>query len=104
MPSSADPNTVWLKKHLNLWKAKTCQEGNDEMRLKSYEKIINKAMTKARYRHPAKCKAEMLSVVKIYRGLSPQFEKFVFDNGDVSQLLNLNGTIPVCQKTIAKTF
>ena len=40
----------------------------------------------------------MLNTVKIYRGLSPQFEKFVFDNGDVAQLLNLNGTIPVDYK------
>jgi len=91
MPSSADP--VWLKKHLNVWKTKTSEA--DNMRMKAYEKIITKSLNKAKYRHPSKCKAEVLNVVKIYRGLSPQFEKFVFDNGDVAHLLNLNGTIPV---------
>lgn len=68
------------------------------MRVKAFEKIINKSMNKAKYRHPSKCKMEVLNVLKIYRGLSPQFEKFVFDNGEVAQLLNLNGTIPVDYK------
>ena len=53
------------------------------MRLKGFEKIISKSINKAKYRHPSKCKAEILSTVKIYRGLSPQFERFVFDNGDI---------------------
>ncbi len=65
------------------------------MRLKAYEKMVTKSMSKAKYRHSSKCKAEVLNTVKFYRGLSPQFEKFVFDNGEVADLLNLNGTIPV---------
>lgn len=101
MPSSSsntDQNSsVWLKKHLNVWKARTTSEA-DAMRLKAYEKIISKSLNKTKYRHPSKCKSEVLNAVKIYRGLSPQFEKFVFDNGDVAQLLNLNGTIPVDYK------
>lgn len=98
MPSSStDQNSsVWLKKHLNVWKARTSEA--DAMRLKAYEKIISKSLNKTKYRHPSKCKSEVLNTVKIYRGLSPQFEKFVFDNGDVAQLLNLNGTIPVDYK------
>jgi len=91
---------VWLRKHLNVWKAKTQGDSGSggssgAMRLKAFEKIISKSINKAKYRHPSKCKAEVLSTLKIYRGLSPQFEKFVFDNGEVAQLLNLNGTIPV---------
>lgn len=89
---------VWLRKHLNVWKARSQADSSGNsgaMRLKGFEKIISKSINKAKYRHPSKCKAEILSTVKIYRGLSPQFERFVFDNGDIAQLLNLNGTIPV---------
>jgi len=90
---------IWLRKHLNVWKARSQAESGSgssgAMRLKTFEKIISKSINKAKYRHPSKCKAEVLSTVKIYRGLSPQFENFVFDNGDIAQLLNLNGTIPV---------
>ena len=58
MPSSTDPqNAVWLKKHLNVWKAKSSEA--DAMRLKAYEKIITKSMNKAKYRHPNKCKSEV---------------------------------------------
>ena len=87
-----------MRKHLNVWKARSQADSSGKsgaMRLKGFEKIISKSINKAKYRHPSKCKAEILSTVKIYRGLSPQFESFVFDNGDIAQLLNLNGTIPV---------
>jgi ESCRT-I complex subunit TSG101 len=30
-----------------------------------------------------------------YRGLRPELDVFVFDNGEERSLLNLNGTIPV---------
>ena len=98
---------MWLRKHLNVWKAKTQGDSGSggssgAMRLKAFEKIISKSINKAKYRHPSKCKAEVLSTLKIYRGLSPQFEKFVFDNGEVAQLLNLNGTIPVEYKVAYK--
>jgi len=104
MPSSAssssDPaqpnNNLWLKKHLNVWKARSSEA--ESMRLKAYEKVVAKAVGKAKYRHPSKCKNEVFNTVKIYRGLTPQFDKFVFDNGDVAQMLNLNGTIPVDYK------
>ena len=84
---------------MNVWKARSQTESSSgAMRLKTFEKIITKSINKAKYRHPSKCKTEVLATLKIYRGLSPQFEKFVFDNGDVAQLLNLNGTIPVDYK------
>jgi len=90
---------IWLRKHLNVWKARSQTESSSgAMRLKTFEKIITKSINKAKYKHPSKCKTEVLATLKIYRGLSPQFEKFVFDNGDVAQLLNLNGTIPVDYK------
>ena len=99
MPSSASSsappqpnNNLWLKKHLNVWKARSSEA--ESMRLKAYEKVVAKAVGKAKYRHPSKCKNEVFNTVKIYRGLTPQFDKFVFDNGDVAQMLNLNGTIP----------
>ena len=97
MPASSNtdqPNqSPWLRKHLNVWKTRTSEA--EAMRLKTYEKIVSKALSKAKYRHPSKCKNEVFNTVKIYRGLTPQFEKFVFDNGDVTQMLNLTGTIPV---------
>ena len=71
---------------------------SEVIRMKAYEKIVSKALNKAKYRHVSKCKSEILNAVKIYRGLSPQFETFTFDNGDEKQLLNLHGTIPVDYK------
>ena len=97
MPASSNtdqPNhSPWLRKHLNVWKTRTSEA--EAMRLKTYEKIVSKALGKAKYRHPSKCKNEVFNTVKIYRGLTPQFEKFVFDTGEVTQMLNLTGTIPV---------
>ena len=68
------------------------------MKMKAYEKIVSKALSKAKYRHANKCKSEVLNAMKIYRGLSPKFEKFIFDNGEEKDLLNLVGTIPVDYK------
>lgn len=95
MPSTqaSGRDQVWLKKHLNVWKTKSTEA--EAMRMKAYEKVVSKALNKAKYRHITKCKTEVLNAVKIYRGLSPQFEAFIFDNGDEKQLLNLHGTIPV---------
>jgi len=112
-PSSGRDHQIWLKKHLNVWKTKSTNKSSSNigsahssgkteethlMKMKAYEKIVSKALSKAKYRHVNKCKSEVLNVMKIYRGLSPKFEKFIFDNGEEKDLLNLVGTIPVDYK------
>jgi ESCRT-I complex subunit TSG101 len=84
---------LWIKKHLSVWKRRSSEAG--VMRQKSYEKIITKAVAKGKYKNPDKARADTLSVVKCYIGLTPKYEQFVFDNGDEVNLLNVNGTIPV---------
>lgn len=87
-------NSVWLKKRLAVWKTKSSDSAG-QMRHKSAEKIVTKAVGKAKYRHPEIAKTDVLSVVRVYKGLSPELDKFVFDDGNEKSLINVNGTIPV---------
>ncbi len=65
------------------------------MRNKAFEKLISKGLSKARYRHPEVCRRDLVSVLHSFRGLAPDFDRFVFDDGDEKNLVNVNGTIPV---------
>ena len=89
---------LWLQSELffsnSVDMMKNLSGNSGAMRLKGFEKIISKSINKAKYRHPSKCKAEILSTVKIYRGLSPQFERFVFDNGDIGVARDMFSRIP----------
>ena len=44
------------------------------------------------------CKRDLLSALKVYRGLQPESDTFVFNDGRELNLVNLNGTIPVTYK------
>ena len=89
---------ILKNRNIQLYSKTSFDLESEVIRMKAYEKIVSKALNKAKYRHVSKCKSEILNAVKIYRGLSPQFETFTFDNGDEKQLLNLHGTIPVDYK------
>ncbi len=95
MPSTSASveNSVWLKKRLDKWKNRSSE--HEAMRKKANEKLVSKGLAKGKYRFVEAAKQELLDAVRVYRGLSPQVEKFVFDNGDEKQLVNVNGTIPV---------
>ena len=64
-------------------------------RNKAFEKLISKSLSKGKYKHPESCRRDLTSLLRSYRGLAPQFDTFVFDNGEEKSLLNLNGTIPI---------
>ncbi len=69
------------------------------MKNKTYEKIVTKGLSKAKYKHTDACKRDLLSVLASYKGLQPKLDTFVFDSGDERTLLNLNGTIPIIYRS-----
>lgn len=69
-----------------------------DMKNKAFEKLVVKSLAKVKYRFPEVCKRDVLAVLAGYRGLAPQHDTFVFDNGEEMPLLNVNGTIPIVYK------
>ena len=65
------------------------------MKNKAFEKLIVKSLSKLKYRFSDTCKRDLVSVLASYRGLAPQHDTFVFDDGEEKPLLNVNGTIPI---------
>ena len=67
-------------------------------RSKSTEKSVAKILTKIKARYLDAAKNDVIQVLRMYRGLSPDLGNFVFDNGDERRLANVSGTIPVVYK------
>ncbi len=68
------------------------------MRNKAFEKLVTKGLTKSRYRNVETSRRDILSVLASNRGLAPDYDQFVFDDGSARHLVNVNGTIPVVYK------
>lgn len=66
------------------------------MKQKTDEKLVTKVLARSKsYRQMDTVRLEMVNVLRHYRGLKPELDVFVFDNGEERNLVNLNGTIPV---------
>ena len=67
----------------------------NKTRNKAFEKLVSKGLSKSRYRNSETCRRDVLSVLGSFRGLAPDYDVFVFDDGVERSLVNVNGTIPV---------
>lgn len=63
----------------------------------NHEQVVSQAVAN-RYQNAEKTKMDVMTALHNYRGLSPKLDKFVFNDGSDSELLNLDGTIPVRYK------
>ena len=52
------------------------------MRSKATEKSVSKILTKTKAKHYDAAKNDVITVLRMYHGLSPNLDTFVFDNGD----------------------
>ena len=87
-----------LRQRVSIWqqKAKKSNGGADRlshatpeheksvvnMRSKTTEKSVSKILSKIKAKHYDAAKNDVINVLRIYRGLSPNLDTFVFDNGD----------------------
>ncbi|KAH3737966.1 hypothetical protein DPMN_044565 [Dreissena polymorpha] len=62
----------------------------------SFESLITSSLKK--YKHPDVTKLDILTALSAFGDLRPKFEDFVFNNGSIRQLVQLDGTIPVTYK------
>ncbi|KAK8752863.1 hypothetical protein OTU49_007993 [Cherax quadricarinatus] len=63
----------------------------------NHEQVVSQAVDN-RYQNAEKTKADVMTALHNYRGLSPRLDKFVFRSGTSRYLLCLEGTIPVTYK------
>jgi len=59
---------------------------------------LSQQLAKTKYRHPDLTKRDVLAALQHYRGLQPKQERFIFNDGNQRELVNLDGTIPVPYK------
>ena len=52
------------------------------MRSKTTEKSVSKILSKIKAKHYDAAKSDVINVLRTHRGLSPNLDTFVFDNGD----------------------
>ena len=52
------------------------------MRSKATEKSVAKILSKIKTKHYDAAKNDVINVLRMYRGLVPNLDTFVFDNGD----------------------
>lgn len=52
------------------------------MRSKTTEKSVSKILSKIKAKHYDAARNDVINVLRVYRGLSPNLDTFVFDNGD----------------------
>lgn len=64
----------------------------------SHDGAISGQLSKANYRHRDLTKRDMMTALQHYRGLQPKQEKFIFNDGNQRELVNLEGTVPVPYK------
>ena len=58
------------------------EKSNANMRSKTTEKSVSKILGKIKAKHYDAAKNDVICGLRIYRGLSPNLDTFVFDNGD----------------------
>ena len=58
------------------------QKSTNIMRSKATEKSVSKILSKIKAKHSDAAKNDIINVLRMYRGLSPNLDSFVFDNGD----------------------
>ena len=66
--------------------------------MKTFEKYIQKYLNKLGYQQTTRCKDDLVNTLRVYKCLAPSAETYVFETGEVQQLLNLSGTIPIKYK------
>ena len=69
------------------------------MKNKSFEKVVTKGLSKAKYMYYDTSKRDLFNVLRVYKGLQPKLETFIFDTGEERTLVNVNGTIPILYKS-----
>jgi ESCRT-I complex subunit TSG101 len=63
--------------------------------MKTKEKYVSKQLAQLGYRCVAQCRDDLVATLRLYRSLAPSAETYVFETGEMAQLLNLGGTIPI---------
>ena len=66
--------------------------------MKTVEKYLHKNLTKLSYKHVGLCKSQLVGCLRTYQCLAPSAETYVFETGEVEQLVNLGGTVPIIYK------
>ena len=69
------------------------------MKNKSYEKTVTKGLSKAKYKYYDTSKRDLFNVLRVYKGLQPKLDTFIFDTGEERTLVNVNGTIPILYRS-----
>lgn len=64
----------------------------------SDESYIRQALQSNQYKDANKTKKDILEAIRMYKGLKPVSDRFVFNNGTQKTLLSLTGTIPIRYK------
>ena len=68
------------------------------MRNKTFEKVVNKGLSKAKYRYIDASKRDLFNVLRMFTGLQPKLDTFTFDTGEERSLVKVQGTIPILYK------
>ena len=63
--------------------------------MKTFEKFLQKALTRHKYCHVSKSKVDLVNTLRVYKCLAPSSERYVFETGQIEELVNIAGTIPV---------
>jgi len=63
--------------------------------MKTKEKYVVKQLARLGYRCVAQCKTDLVATLRLYHSLAPSAETYVFETGEMAQLLNLGGTVPI---------
>jgi len=63
--------------------------------MKTFEKFLQKALTRHKYSHVSKSKGDLVNTLRVYKCLAPSSERYVFQTGQIEELVNIAGTIPV---------
>jgi len=66
--------------------------------MKTKEKYVSKQLAILGYNHMLEAKTDLVATLRLYTALSPSVESYVFQTGQVTQLLNVAGTIPIQYK------
>ena len=80
-----------LRQRVSKWAgmaSKKKTESAGPKRSKETERAVSKYLSKVNARHLEASKADVLRVLRIFTGLAPDIDTFVYDNGDQRKLVS----------------
>jgi len=63
--------------------------------MKTFEKFLQKALSRHKYINVSRSKLDLVNTLRVYKCLAPSSERYVFETGQIEELVNIAGTIPV---------